>query len=474
MVEPVNFLTYVRQFITFFNYFCMAFTILLSLIYIAQLIISFIRVRRNDRARQSNDYGRYVASENLLPISLLIPAYNEEENIVSNIRSLLTIDYPQFEIVVVNDGSTDHTHDRVVEAFGLYPIETAVKTSLPTKEFRGVYYNIEYPNLIYVDKENGGKSDALNAGINVSSYPLFACLDADSRIEPDALLKLSIEFLKNTDTIVAGGLVRIANGFKIKDGRVSGFSMPPQMIERFQIVEYYRSFLSGRVSWGATNSMLIVSGAFGVFQKQAVIEVGGYKTNTIGEDMEIVVRLHEYMLAHKRRYKIIFCEDSVCWTQGPMSLRDIRSQRRRWQIGLLDTLLAHKRLFLNPRYGSVGLLAIPYNWVFELLGAAVEALGYVIIPFSLVMGELNLFFFTLYFLLAVLLGVILSMGSLILEQYTRRSVMSAKQCLSLSLYAILENFGYRQVITLFRLEGILKYRKLRKTWGNIRRKEVGQ
>ena len=470
----MNFITYVRYFISFFNYFCMAFTLLLSLIYISQLIISFIRVRKNDKARQSNDYGRYVSSENLLPISLLIPAYNEEENIVSNIRSLLKIDYPQFEIVVVNDGSTDHTHEKVVEAFGLYPIETAVKTSLPTKEFRGVYYNIEYPNLIYVDKENGGKSDALNAGINVSSYPLFACLDADSRIEPDALLKLSIEFLKNTDTIVAGGLVRIANGFKIRDGRVSGFSMPPRMIERFQIVEYYRSFLSGRVSWGATNSMLIVSGAFGVFQKQAVVEVGGYKTNTIGEDMEIVVRLHEYMRAHKRKYKIIFCEDSVCWTQGAMSLRDIRSQRRRWQIGLMDTLLAHKRLFLNPRYGSVGLLAVPYNWVFELLGAVVEVLGYVIIPFSLVMGELNLFFFTLYFLLAVLLGVVLSMGSLILEQYTRKSVMSAKQCLSLSLYALLENFGYRQAITLFRLEGILKYRKLRKTWGKIQRREVEQ
>ena len=470
----MNFITYVRYFISFFNYFCMAFTLLLSLIYIAQLIISFIRVRKNDKARQSNDYGRYVSSENLLPISLLIPAYNEEENIVSNIRSLLKIDYPQFEIVVVNDGSTDHTHEKVVEAFGLYPIETAVKTSLPTKEFRGVYYNIEYPNLIYVDKENGGKSDALNAGINVSSYPLFACLDADSRIEPDALLKLSIEFLKNTDTIVAGGLVRIANGFKIRDGRVSGFSMPPRMIERFQIVEYYRSFLSGRVSWGATNPMLIVSGAFGVFQKQAVVEVGGYKTNTIGEDMEIVVRLHEYMRAHKRKYKIIFCEDSVCWTQGPMSLRDIRSQRRRWQIGLMDTLLAHKRLFLNPRYGSVGLLAVPYNWVFELLGAVVEVLGYVIIPFSLVMGELNLFFFTLYFLLAVLLGVVLSMGSLILEQYTRKSVMSAKQCLSLSLYALLENFGYRQAITLFRMEGILKYRKLRKTWGKIQRREVEQ
>lgn len=452
----------------------MAFTIILSLIYIIQLIISFVKVRKNDKARQSNDYGRYVSSENLLPLSLLIPAYNEQENIVSNIKSLMKIDYPQFEIVVVNDGSTDKTHEKIVETFGLYKIESAVKTSIPTNEVRGVYYNIEYPNLIYVDKENGGKSDALNAGINISSYPLFACLDADSRIEPDALLRLSVEFLKNTDTVVAGGLVRIANGFKIRDGRVSGFSMPQKMIERFQIVEYYRSFLSGRVSWGATNSMLIVSGAFGVFKKQAVIEVGGYKTNTIGEDMEIVVRLHKYMRANRRKYKIIFCEDAVCWTQGPMSVNDIRSQRRRWQIGLLDTLLAHKGLFLNPRYGSVGLAAIPYNWVFELFGAVVEALGYFIIPFSLLMGELNMFFFTIYFLLAVLLGVILSMGSLILEQYTRKSVMSAKQCLSLSLYAVLENFGYRQMITLFRLEGILKYRKLRKTWGKIKRKDVEQ
>ena len=211
-----------------------------------------------------------------------------------------------------------------------------------------------------------------------------------------------------------------------------------------------------------------------MFKKQAVIEVGGYKTNTIGEDMEIVVRLHQYMRAHHRRYKIIFCEDAVCWTQGPMSAGDIRSQRRRWQIGLLDTLLSHKSLFLNLRYGTVGLMAIPYNWVFELFGAVVEALGYVIIPFSLIMGELNMFFFVIYFLLAVLLGVILSIGSLILEQYTRKSIMTAKQCLSLSLYAVLENFGYRQMITVFRLEGILKYRKLRKTWGKIKRKEIEQ
>lgn len=470
----MDFITFIRYFISFFNYFCMAFTILLTLIYIIQLVMSFFSVRKNDKFRQSKDFGRYVASENLLPISLLIPAYNEQENIVSNIKSLMKIDYPKFEIIVVNDGSTDKTHELIIDAFKLYKIDSSVKTSIPTKDIRGIYFNINYPNLIYVDKENGGKSDALNAGINVSSYPLFACLDADSRIEPDALLKLSAEFIKNTDTVVAGGLVRIANGFKIKDGIATDFSIPPKMVERFQIVEYYRSFLSGRVSWGATNSMLIVSGAFGVFKKQTVIEVGGYKTNTIGEDMEIVVRIHRYMKAHKRKYKIIFCEDAVCWTQGPMSIADIRGQRRRWQIGLLDTLLAHKTMFLNPRYGAVGLLAIPYNWIFELLGAAVETIGYFLLPFSLIMGELNMFFFIVYFLLATLLGIILSIGSLILEQYTRKTVMSAKQSLTLSLYAILENFGYRQMITFFRMEGIIKYRKLRKTWGEIERKEIEQ
>lgn len=465
---------YIRTVISFFNYFCMAFTVLLSVIYIVQMIMSFVKVRKDSKALMSNDYERYMYSDNLLPISLLIPAYNEEENVVQNIKSLMKMDYPNFEIIVVNDGSTDKTHEKIVEAFGLYQIESSQKVSIPTKEVRGVYYNVDYPNLLYIDKENGGKSDALNAGINASSYPLFACLDADSRLEKDALLKLSIEFNKDKNTIVAGGIVRIANGSVIRDGEFKGFSMPKKIIERFQIVEYYRSFLSGRVSWGLSNSMLIVSGAFGVFQKQAVIEVGGYKTNTIGEDMEIVVRLHSYMRKNKRKYKIIFCEDAVCWTQGPMSLKDIRGQRRRWQIGLLDTLISHKNLLFNPRYGMVGMVAVPYNWMFELLGAVIEVLGYFIVPFSLIMGELNVFFFVIYFLLATLLGIMLSIGSLILEQYTKKSAMTAKQYILISVYAILENFGYRQLITLFRVEGIFKYRKLRQTWGKIERKEFDQ
>ena len=470
----MGFLNAVRNFIIVFNYFCMAFTLLLNIIYITQLFVSLIRVHKNYNKTFADDFHSYVDSDNLLPISLIIPAFNEQENIVQNIKSLMTINYPMFEIIVVNDGSTDKTGELVVNAFHMHKIETSIRYQIPTEKIEAVYFSKKYPNLLYVQKKNGGKSDALNAGINISRYPLFTCLDADSRLEKDALLRLSMEFIKDSRTVVAGGLVRIANGSKIVNGELKGFSMPKKIIERFQIVEYYRSFLMGRVFWSASNSLLIVSGAFGLFRKQTVIDVGGYKRNTIGEDMEIVVRIHRYMKKQRKKYRVKFNEFSICWTQGPMSMKDIRSQRRRWQIGLMDTLISHIGMTLNPRYGFVGLLSVPYNWIFELFGAVVEVIGYFLIPFTLIMGELNMFFFVIYFLLSVALGVILSEGSLVLEQYTHRAAMNAKQSISISVYAILENFGYRQMITVFRVEGIIKYRKLRKTWGKIKRKEFEQ
>lgn len=462
-------LTLVRAFIRFFNYFCMAYTLLLGVIYLAQLLVALKRVRRQGKRKISEDYMRYAQSQNLLPISLIVPARNEQENIVQNVRDLLNLEYPQFEVIVVNDGSTDDTHRRLIDAFGLYPIEAAVQVKIPTREIHGVYYNPDYPSLYYIDKENGGKSDSLNAGNNLAQYPLFACLDADSRIERDALLVLGSEFLKDTTTVVAGGFVRIANGSVIENGEWKRFDLPKRMVERFQIVEYFRSFLAGRLSWG--KALLIVSGAFGVFNKQVVIDAGGYKTNTIGEDMEIVVRIHRFMRSHKRPYTVKFCPEAVCWTQGPMSMRDLQSQRRRWQIGLFDTLKSHIGMTLNPRYRTVGLLSIPYSWLFEFLGTAVETLGYFIIPFSFLMGELNLYFFILYFLLAVMLGILISIGGIILEQYTRKGCMSSQQAMKLSLYAILENFGYRQAVTLFRFGGLVRYRKYKGSWGKIQRRE---
>ena len=452
----------------------MGYTLLLSLIYIIQLIVAYFRIARDTKRLPANDYVEYMDSDNLPPISLLIPAHNEQTNIVENVQALMTLNYPEFELIVVNDGSTDDTHDCMIKAFGLNKIEYSMKLSLPTRPIRGVYYNPDYPNLLYVDKENGGKSDALNAGINLSVYPLFVCLDADSRPEHDAVLKLASEFIRDSKTVVAGGLIRIANGNVLRNGVWESFEIPSRAVERFQIVEYFRAFLSGRVSWGMTNSLLIVSGAFGVFNKQTVIDCGGYKTNTIGEDMEIVVNIHETMHKKKRKYRVVMCEDAVCWTQGPMSLEDLRSQRRRWQIGLMDSLIKHKTMFFNPRYGAVGLLSVPYSWIFELLGAPIEVIGYFIVPLSFFMGQLSLTYFLLYLTIATCLGIILSIGGLILDQKMKNSRMTAKQCLELVRYALLENFGYRQLITLYRFEGMLKYRKLHKTWGKIQRKQFDQ
>jgi cellulose synthase/poly-beta-1,6-N-acetylglucosamine synthase-like glycosyltransferase len=421
------------------------------------------------KKKPADDYIRYSDSDNLMPVTIILPAHNEQENIIYSIRSLMKLNYPDYEIIVVNDGSTDQTHRLVLQEFGLHEIECPIKISLATKKIQAVYFSKEYPDLLYIDKENGGKADALNAGINASKYPLFVCLDADSLLEKDAILHLSAEFLKDTKTVVAGGFIRIANGSVIEDGEWKSFRLPDSNVERFQIVEYFRAFLSGRVSWGPANALLVVSGAFGVFNKQAVIEIGGYRTGTIGEDMELIVRMHRYMKEKKRAYAIKFSEDAICWTQGPSSLRDLRSQRRRWQIGLLDTLLLHRVMFMNPKYGAAGLLAVPYSWIFEFVGAIIEVLGYVIIPLSFFLGELSLYFFLLCLAVAIGLGIMISLGGLILEQTDNKGCMSSKQIMNLPRYAFLENFGYRQLITVFRVEGILRYKKYRNTWGRIQR-----
>jgi cellulose synthase/poly-beta-1,6-N-acetylglucosamine synthase-like glycosyltransferase len=452
----------------------MLYTLALSFVYIIQIVISYFVIRQNNEKKIAKDHKHYINSDNLLPISIIVPAFNEEENIIENIYWMLNIEYPEHEVIIINDGSTDNTHSKIVAGYKLKQINPPIKISLKTKQIRAVYFNPQYPNLIYVDKEPGGKSDALNTGINISKYPLFVCLDADSMIERDAILKISTEFLKDTKTVVAGGFVRIANGSVIENGKWKRFKMPNLTIERFQIIEYFRAFLSGRVSWNSTNSLLIVSGAFGVFNKSIVIEAGGYKTDTIGEDMEIIVTLHQYLRNKKRKYTIKFIEDAVCWTQGPMSVHDIRTQRRRWQIGLMDSLLHHKSMVLNPKYGSVGLLSLPYAWIFEFFGALVEGFGYFVIPLAFLFNELSLFFFLLYLAVSTLLGILISLGGLILEQNTNRGAMTVKQCMQLTPYAMLENFGYRQFITLCRVEGILRYHGLKSTWSKVKREPFNQ
>lgn len=447
----------------------MIYTIFVNSIYMFQIIVSFIHTLGYKKKLQYSDYKRYIKSENMIPISIIVPAYNEEKTIIDNIKSLLDLNYPEYEVIVVNDGSKDTTKEKIIQEFELKRIAQPIKVSIETKEIINIYRNSKYENLILVDKLNGGKADAINAGINISKYPIFACIDADSILERDSLIKLAMEFMEKPETVAVGGIVRIANGAVIKNGKLEKMSLPKSMIAKFQIVEYLRAFLTGRTYWSTDNSMLIISGAFGAFNKNAVIQCGGYRVGTVGEDMEIVVRLHKQFRDQKKNYKISFLADPICWTQAPESLKDIKSQRKRWQIGLMDTLLRYKGMLLNPKYGKLGLFSFPYFWLIEFFGCIVEFLGYIVIPLAYLFGLIEMINFAMYLIIATLLGTMLSLGSILLEQSSFKKYTSFKDTLILSLFSIIENFGFRQLIILFRMSGILSFRKSRHTWGTIQR-----
>ncbi len=452
-----------------FNYFIIYYVLVINFIYFIQLILAAFNLSDYVKKIRYSDYKKYITSDNMIPISILVPAYNEQETIVENIKSLISLNYPKFEVIVINDGSKDETLNRVIQEFDLKEVHQPVRYRINTNKIRGIYKNLDIPNLIVVDKENGGKADALNAGINISNYPIVTSIDADSILESDSLVRVVMPFIEDKKTIAVGGIVRIANGSVIKRGRVVDIGLPKSRVAMFQIVEYLRAFLTGRVGWDAVNSLLIVSGAFGAFKKDAVIEVGGYAKNTIGEDMELIVKMHDYLLRNKRKYRIKFVPDPVCWTQAPETLKDLRSQRRRWHIGLMDSLLKHKRMFFNPRYKQIGLIAVPYFWLFEMMGPVIEIIGYVMIPLAYIFGLLNLKYFLLFFAASILYGILLSLGAILLEKYTFNKYPTLKQLMKLSLYGVLENFGYRQLTTLYRIEGIVKFRKMKHSWGKIKR-----
>lgn len=452
-----------------FNYFIIYYVLVINFIYFIQLILAAFNLSDYVKKMRYSDYKKYITSDNMIPISILVPAYNEQETIVENIKSLISLNYPKFEVIVINDGSKDETLNRVIQEFDLKEVNQPVRYRINTNKIRGIYKNLDIPNLIVVDKENGGKADALNAGINISNYPIVTSIDADSILESDSLVRVVMPFIEDKKTIAVGGIVRIANGSVIKRGRVVDIGLPKSRVAMFQIVEYLRAFLTGRVGWDAVNSLLIVSGAFGAFKKDAVIEVGGYAKNTIGEDMELIVKMHDYFLRNKRKYRIKFVPDPACWTQAPETLKDLRSQRRRWQIGLMDSLLKHKRMFFNPRYKQIGLIAVLYFWLFEMMGPVIEIIGYVMIPLAYIFGLLNLKYFLLFFAASILYGILLSLGAILLEEYTFNKYPTLKQLMKLSLYGVLENFGYRQLTTLYRIEGIVKFRKMKHSWGKIKR-----
>ncbi len=403
-------------------------------------------------------------------ITLLVPAFNEEATIATTVRSLLQLSYSEFEIVVINDGSKDKTLDVLIKEFGLIPFPEAYDARLATKPIRTVYHAPAQPNLRVVDKDNGGKADSLNAGINISLYPLFCCIDADSILQRDSLRLAAQPFLDDPHTIACGGTVRVANGCEVKNGFLTKVGLPTNILALFQIVEYLRAFLFGRLGWSPMNAMLIISGAFGLFHKDTVIEIGGYRHDTIGEDMELVVRLHRHMRLAGKPYRITFAPDPICWTEAPEDLTTLKNQRIRWQRGLCESLTNNLDLLFHPKGGAVGWLAFPFMALFEWLGPAIEVFGYGFVTIGFILGFVSFKVWLVLLVAAISLGILLSVSAFFLEEMSFHVYPKPQHVFLLLLGAISENFGYRQLNSLWKLIGLYRWMVGKKaTWGAMTR-----
>jgi len=442
----------------------------INIAYLAQCLSAVRRVRRYLKSAAMDDLDPAYSTVHL-PISLVVPAYNESKSIVTSIKALLQLEYPDFEVVVVNDGSTDDTLEKLIAGFQLYPYPEAYRKQVPCKPVRATYRSARYRNLRVVSKENGGsKADAANAGINVCRNPLVAVVDADGVLQRNSLTRAVRPFLENPETVAAGGAIRIANGCTLRDGFLEEVALPRNPLALMQVIEYMRSFLFGRMGWEPLGAVLIVSGAFGVFRRTTLIEVGGYNPQAVGEDMELVVRIHRIMKQQRRRYHIGFIPDPVCWTDAPESLKDLGSQRTRWHHGLGQALMLNRWLLLNPRGGTVSWLAIPFYVLFELLGPLIEAAGFVFFLGGATFGLIAWPEAVVFLLLALSLGMLMSVCAIMLEEFSFPMYRKPRELALLYGAALLENFGYRQLTVWWRLKGFFRWvTRRRHKWETITR-----
>lgn len=446
----------------------------INLIYMALIVTGFFSLRRFSGRVFRAELDTLMNSRILPGIAVIAPAFNEELSIRESVRSMLSLRYPEHEVVIVNDGSKDKTLEILIEEFRLYRSSRTPSATIPTKRIRGVYESRDPLKLVVIDKENGGKADSLNAGINYSRLELFAALDSDSLIERDALFRIARPFLDDDRTVAAGGIIRVVNGCKVEHGAVTEVRSPRSWLARIQAVEYLRAFLGGRVAFSLMNTLLIISGAFGIFRRDVVVEAGGFETGTVGEDMELVVRLHRRMAEQGRPYRVVFVPEPVCWTEVPESLRVLRRQRNRWQRGSVDTLWRHRGMFLRPRYGPVGMFGMPYFALFEVFGPVIELVGYVMTFLGLIFGMIRGNTAILFFIVSLAFGLLLSLASILLEEFTLRRYPSPKDLWGLFAASFVESFGFRQLTAIWRVQGLIDGIQGKSGWGKMERRGFRQ
>ncbi len=435
------------------------------------LLSACAQMRKHLLATRGENLSRVLGSQVSPRISILAPAYDEITTITESVRALLAISYPNLEIIVVNDGSRDDTLQVLVDEFELVPVHPIYQELIPSQPIMALYRSRSHPNLVVADRENGGsKADALNAGLNLATGDLVCAIDADTLIEPDALQRMVRPFLTGDEVLAAGGTIRLVNGSQIRRGRILSSQAPRDPLVGFQVIEYMRAFLFGRLGWNGLGGNLIISGAFGLFRRDAMLRAGGYAHDTVGEDMEIIVKLRCRMYEEGRPHRVAFIPDPVAWAEAPDTLWLLSSQRDRWHRGLADVIWRYRHVFFNRRYGAMGLFVYPYFFFVELLAPVLEAVGVIVLIVGLAVGAVNGTFAALFFAASYGYGMSLTMLTLLLAEIFYRRYQSWQNRVWLITWTILENFGYRQLTVLWRLRGLIKFLRGEKGWGTKERR----
>src|SRR5467141_1194412 len=427
--------------------------------YLMMLMIALKTSAAHQRSLESHRLTWINDSPLAPPIAIIAPAHNEESSIRVAVRNLLELDYPELEVIVVNDGSKDRTLEELREEFRLRRVRAVYVPEAKSAPVRGLYRSDADTRLLVVDKEPGAsKADAVNAGLNAVTSPYVCVVDADSVLERDALLRIMIPILADPKRVVAvGGIIRVLNGSEIEGGHLQRVRLPRKSIEVIQVVEYLRAFLIGREAWAQGNMLMIISGAFGLFRTDLVRAIGGYRSRAIGEDFDLVVRLHRHLREKGADYCIQFVPDPVCWTEVPSDLRSLARQRSRWQKGMLDVLLPNRDMLFRPRYGRIGCFALPYLWLFELFAPIVEIGGIATIVLAACLGVLSREFFLQFLVFGYAFATVISIGSVLQEEITYKRYNDWQDVIRLVSYCFLEHFPYRQLHMIWRLQGLWQY-----------------
>lgn len=451
--------------LTAFGVITIVYFAVLSLLYGVFALVGLRAVILESRQTSDTELRDLMERDIFKPVSIIVPAYNEEGSIVAAVRSFVTLHYPKFEVIVICDGSTDGTMDRLIEAFALVEEPRVWARTLPTQPVRRVMRSLRDPGLVVAEKANGGKADAVNAGINLARYPLVAPVDSDCLLDAQAILRATRNFVKDDTVIAVGGTVRPLNGATITGGRPLALRMPRRWVERLQVVEYARAFFLGRAGWSRMGALLIISGAFGIFRRDALLKVGGFWTETLGEDMELVMKLHKEFGRGRVPYRIVFSPDPICWTEVPSDLKTLLGQRSRWHRGLWTNLWRHKDMLFNPRYGRLGMFAVPFFWLFEGLGPIIEVLGFTSLLVSAALGILDMHVFWLFLTLAVLHGMVLSQVAAGVEAMLLQRYSSPSDRLVLFAASLVEFLGFHQLVTVERFFATFQTGAKRREWG---------